>query len=93
MVTSGKDKGKTAKVLHVYKETSRILVEGVNRVKKHMRKTQENQQGGIVAVERPISIANVMFYCKQCNRPVRVGFGFSKDKQKVRFCKKCKQTL
>lgn len=93
MVTSGKDKGKTGKVLHVYTQKSRVLVEGINRVKKHMRRTQENQQGGVVEVERPISFSNVMYYCKNCNRPIRVGFSVAKDKAKARICKRCKQTL
>lgn len=93
MVTSGKDKGKTGKVLHVYTQKSRVLVEGINRVKKHMRRTQENQQGGIVEVERPISFSNVMYYCKNCNRPIRVGFSVAKDMVKARICKRCKQTL
>ncbi len=93
MVTSGKDKGKTGKVLSVSKDTSRILVEGINRMKKHMRRTQENQKGGVVEIERPLSFSNVMFYCKNCNRPVKIGFSNSKDNTKVRFCKRCKQTL
>ena len=93
MVTSGKDKGKTAKVLRAYRDTSRVLLEGVNLVKKHVRRTQENQQGGIVRMERPISISNVMFFCKNCNRPVKTGFSLSKDGVKSRFCKRCKQAI
>ena len=93
MVTSGKDKGKTGKVLHVFYQESRVLVEGINKAKKHMRRTQENQQGGIVEVERPLSLSNVMYYCKNCNRPVRLGFSIAKDAAKVRVCKRCKQTL
>lgn len=92
-VTSGKDKGKTGKVLAVFKEENRVLVEGVNMLKKHMRATRDNQQGGIVQIERPFSISNVMPYCKACEKPVRVGFSVSADKTKVRICKRCNQTI
>lgn len=93
MVTSGKDKGKTGKVLFIARDVTRAAVEGINLVKKHMRKTQENQQGGVLQVERPVSLSNIMPFCKSCNRPVRVGFSISKDKTKLRICKRCKQPL
>lgn len=93
MVTSGKDRGKTGKVLRIFKGQSRTVIEGINLIKKHIRKTQENQQGGIVAMERPISLSNIMFFCKNCNRPVRVGFAVSKEAIKSRFCKRCKQVI
>ncbi|OGX31527.1 MAG: 50S ribosomal protein L24 [Omnitrophica WOR_2 bacterium RIFCSPLOWO2_12_FULL_46_30] len=93
MVTSGKDKGKTGKVLFIARDLTRAAVSGINLVKKHMRKTQENQQGGVVQVERPVSLSNIMPFCKNCNRPVRVGISISKDKTKLRICKKCKQPL
>lgn len=93
MVTSGKDKSKTGRVININVESSRVLVEGVNLVKKHMRANRENQQGGIVTMERPISLSNVMPLCKSCNRPARVGFSMSKDKTKSRFCRRCKQPI
>jgi len=93
MVTSGKSKGKTGKVLTVFLEESKALVEGVNTVKKHMRQTRENQQGGIVQMERPLSLSNIMPFCKNCSRPVRIGFSIAKDGAKTRFCKRCKQTI
>lgn len=93
MVTSGKDKGKSGKVLGVDRDNSRVLVEGVNLVKKHVRRTQENQQGGVVQMERPVSISNVMLFCKNCNRPVKTAITLSKDGLKSRFCKKCKQAI
>lgn len=92
-VTSGKDKGKTAKVIRVYGERQRALVEGVNLVKKHIRRTREDQKGGVVQVERPVSLSNIMPFCKNCNRPVRIGYSLSKDKSKIRFCKRCKQPI
>lgn len=93
MVTSGKDKGKTGKVLRVFKNEGKALVEGINLAKKHIRRTQENQQGGVVEIPRPVSLSNIMPFCKNCNRPVRVGFSIAKDKSKARICKKCKQII
>jgi large subunit ribosomal protein L24 len=89
----GKDKGKKGKVLSVLAGEGRIIVEGVNLAKKAMRKTQTNQQGGIVSIERPLNIANVMYFCKACSHASRVGFKMQEDKTKVRFCKNCKETI
>jgi large subunit ribosomal protein L24 len=93
MVTSGKDKGKSGKVIKVYSDDSRVLVEGINLAKKHIRRTQENQQGGVIQIERPIFLSNVMPFCKTCDRPVKVGFATAKDNAKSRFCKRCKQPI
>lgn len=93
MVTSGKDKGKTGKVMQINREASLALIEGVNLAKKHVRRTKENQQGGIVQVERPISLSNIMLLCKNCNRPVKIGYQIAKDNTKTRFCRKCKQPI
>jgi len=89
----GKDKGKKGRVLEVFAERGRALVEGVNMVKKHKRKTQQDQQGGIVSIESPIALSNIMLVCKHCNRPSRVGFSVSKDGTKTRVCKACKEQV
>jgi len=89
----GKDKGKKGKVLNTFPVEKKALVEGINTVKKHKRKTQNDQQGGIVSIEMPISIANIMLVCKSCNRPVKVGITKLKDGTKSRFCKACKEAL
>ncbi len=93
MVNAGKDKGKKAKVLRVFYEKSRALVEGINYVKKHARKTKDNQQGGVVQRENPIDVSNLSVICPKCARPVRVGFNKLADNSKVRVCKKCGETL
>lgn len=93
MVTSGKDKGKTGKVLFIDVCGGRSVVEGINLAKKHVRKSQQNQQGGIVQIEKPVSLSNIMPFCKSCNRPVRVGVNVAKDNQKIRICKRCKLPL
>lgn len=89
----GKDKGKKGKVLNLTQDGKRAIVEGVNTVKKHKRRTQQDQQGGIVTLETPISIANLKLVCKSCNNPVRVGIMTLKDGSRSRFCKSCKEAI
>jgi large subunit ribosomal protein L24 len=92
-VIKGKDRGKKGKVITVFTEGKRALVEAINLVKKHKRKTRDDQQGGIVPIEMPISISNLMILCKHCNQPARVGFSVLKDGKKERFCKSCKEAI
>jgi len=92
-VLSGKDEGKSGKVLVVYPKKNRALVEGVNFVKKHTRRTQQDQQGGIVSKESPIAISNLILQCKACNKPTRVGFTKLSDGTKARFCKRCNEII
>ncbi len=81
-VITGKDKGKTGKVLSVDTKNSKVLVEGVNMVSKHSKPSMTNQQGGIIEKEAPIDISNVMYVHK--GKPVRIGFqGEKKDKVRV----------
>lgn len=92
-VIGGRDRRKTGRVLVVFPKENRALVEGVNFVKKHARKTQQDQQGGIVTKESPIHISNLMLLCKACNRPTRVGFTKLSDGTKSRFCKRCNELI
>lgn len=92
-VVKGKDTGKRGRVLEILDVGKKALVEGINQVKKHRRRTQQDQQGGIISIEKPISLANLMLVCKQCSRPVRVGFTVLADKTKQRYCKACKEAL
>ena len=92
-VTSGKDKGKQGKVLKVFLKPNRAIVERINLVKKHLRRRREDQQSGIVSVEAPIHISNLMLLCRHCNRAVRVGFMMLKDGTKTRYCKNCKEII
>ncbi len=92
-VIAGKDKGKTGKVFRINHDKGRALVEGINYVKKHARKTKQDQQGGIVQKENPIDLSNLAVYCKPCNKPVRVGFNTLADGTRSRYCKKCKEVL
>jgi len=90
---TGKDKGKKGKVIQVFPDAKRALVEGINLAKKHKRQTRQDQQGGIVSIEMPISLANIMLVCKHCDRPTRVGFSILKDGTKTRICKSCKEAI
>ncbi len=89
----GKDKGKNGKVLNVSLETGRALIEGINLAKKHKRQTSQDQKGGIISIEMPISVSNIALVCKSCNRAVKVGFAVMKDGTKSRICKVCKEVI
>jgi large subunit ribosomal protein L24 len=93
LVITGKFAGKRGKVLSVEPDRSRVIVEGVNVVKRHSRPTQSLPQGGIVEKEAPLHSSNVMLYCGKCNTPTRVGKKILDDGKKVRICKKCGENL
>ncbi len=92
-VLTGKDKGKTGRVFRVYPANERALVEGINYVKKHVRKSQQDQKGGIIQKEMPIHLSNLAIFCKRCNKYARVGMSVLADGTKSRFCKRCKEAI
>ena len=92
MVITGKDKGKTGVILASFPSKERVLVEGVNVVKKHMKPNQENPQGGIVSVEAAIHASNVMLVDPKSGEPTRVGYKFE-DGKKIRIAKKSGEAL
>ena len=92
IVTVGKDKGKTGKVLRINQKTDRLIVEKVNIIKRHVRPSQKSK-GGIMERENPIAVSNVMIYCEKCSKPVRVGNKLLEDGKKVRYCRKCNEVL
>lgn len=92
-VLAGRDKGKSGRVLAIFPNSNKALVEGVNFVKKHARKTQQDQQGGIVSKESPINISDLILLCKACNRTTRVSFTKLSDGSKARICRKCKEII
>ena len=87
MVITGKDKGKTGKVMRVLPQEERALVENINLVKKAKRRTQQDSKGGIVDIEAPIHLSNLMLLDKQSAQPVRFGSAVLKDGSKVRKAK------
>ena len=97
-VIAGDDKGspesrRIAKVLRVLPEKNKIVVEGVNRVYKHLKPSAKNQQGGRLSKEMPIDVSNVQLFCPSCTRGVRIGRRFTESGQKQRYCKKCNAGL
>ncbi len=93
LVTTGKDKGKKGKVISVDPEKSRVIIDGVNVVKRHTRPTQKMPQGGIMEKPAPVHSSNVMLICTKCNNPTRIKKGFLEDGKKVRVCKECGEVL
>ena len=92
-VIAGKDRGKKGRVLLVFPKKEKILVEGVNVARKHTRRTREDQQGGIVSIERPLHISKVQYFCNRCNQAVRLGVKISPDGSRIRVCRRCKEEL
>jgi large subunit ribosomal protein L24 len=93
-VTTGDDAGNTqsptiGKVLRVLIDKDKVVVEGINRVYRHMKPSRRNPQGGRLSKEMPVSVSNVQLYCSACRRGVRVGRRYTTDGAKERFCKKC----
>ena len=92
-ILTGKDRGKTGKVIAVFPEKERALVQGLNLVKKHTRKTKEDQQGGIIQKESPVHLSNLILVCQKCGKATRVGFSILSDGTKVRICRRCKELI
>jgi large subunit ribosomal protein L24 len=92
IVISGKDRGKTGTILEAYPKKDRVLVEGVNMVKKHAKPSQENPQGGILNQEAPIHVSNVMPVDPKSGKPTRVGYEV-RDGKKVRIAKQSGEAL
>jgi len=93
MVIAGNEKGKRGRVLAVYPKKDRVLIEGINIVKKHMRPNRRYTQGGIIEREAPIHRSNVMLVCPKCDRPTRYGNRVLENGKKVRVCKKCGEVM
>ena len=93
LVIAGKDKGKKGKVRFAYPKEERVVVDGINMVKRHTRARGTVRQAGIIEREDPIHVSNVMLLCNKCNRPTRIGFRFLKDGRKVRFCRSCGEVI
>lgn len=87
-VLVGKDAGKQGKVLLVLKESQKLVVEGVNIVSRHIKPGKVSKEGGIIKIEKPISVSDVMLVCEKCGKAVRIGFSLAGGK-KYRVCKKC----
>ena len=93
LVIAGKDKGKKGKVRFAYPKNERVLVEGINFIKRHARATGQVRQAGIIEREEPLNVSDVMLVCGKCNRPTRVGFSSLADGKKVRICHSCNEVI
>jgi large subunit ribosomal protein L24 len=89
MVIAGKDRGKRGKIRRAFPKENRVIVEGVNITKRHLKARPGVTQAGIVEREAPIHVSNVMLVCGHCNRPTRTGHQFLDDGTKARVCKRC----
>ncbi len=87
-VIRGKENGKTAKIEKVFSKESKVLVEGVNQFKRHLKSRVPGKKSEIVTITKPLPVANVMLVCPKCKKMARVGYKVLKD-EKVRVCKKC----
>ena len=89
IMLSGKDRGKTGKILRFFPKEGRAVVEGLNLVKKHQRPKKQGQKGEVVSAPRPIGISKIMLICQRCKKPSRMGIRREGGKI-IRICKKCK---
>ncbi|MBU1657181.1 MAG: 50S ribosomal protein L24, partial [Candidatus Omnitrophica bacterium] len=92
-ILAGKDKGKSGKVLAVLPSGGRVIVQGINFTKKHVKRRRQDDQGGIIEQEASVNISNVSVVCKRCSQSVRISVDVLSDGSKVRYCKKCKEVL
>ncbi|MDI6703458.1 MAG: 50S ribosomal protein L24 [bacterium] len=92
MVIAGKNKGETGKVLITFPKRNRVIVEGINKIKRATRATQKSQ-GGIIEREGPIHSSNVMLFCLNCDRPTRIRKVFLEEGKKVRACVRCGEII
>ncbi len=93
LVITGKDRGKIGKVRFAYPKGQRVLVEGINFIKKHARAIRQVRQAGIIEREASIPVSNVMLICAKCNHPSRIGFRVLEDGRKVRVCRVCGEVI
>ena len=92
-VIAGKDKGKSGKILHILKNEDKVVVEGINMVKKHQKPNAANQTGGIIERENPIHISNIMIADLKTGKSTRIGHEINKNGKKVRISKKSNEKL
>ncbi len=98
MVITGDDKGKSGKVLMVFPEEKKVLIEGINFIKRHTRPTQKNAKGGILEKEAPLSISNVLVVCSKCGSSTKIGHKVTNQPEtgklaKVRICRRCGEVI
>jgi len=93
IIITGKDRGKKGKVRLALPDKDRVIVEGLNMIKRHSRAGRAARQAGIIELEAPIHVSNVMLLCDKCGKPTRVSFRFLTDGKKVRICNSCQEVI
>jgi large subunit ribosomal protein L24 len=93
LVIAGKDKGKKGKVRFAYPREGKVIIEGVNFIKKHARATGQARQAGIIEREAPLDVSNVMLLCSKCNKPGRTASRTLEDGKKTRYCCACQEVI
>ena len=93
LVTTGKDKGKKGKVRQAFPVKGKIIVEGANMIKRHSKARKQARQSGIIEMEAPLDVSNVMLICNKCNKPTRIGYRIMGDGKKTRFCRTCAEII
>ena len=93
LVIKGKDRGKQGKVRFAHPKKDHVIVEGINFIKKHSKARGAVKQAGIIDLEAPVPIANVMLLCDKCNKPGRIGYRKLEDGRRVRVCRACGEVV
>jgi len=93
LVIAGKDKGKKGKVRFAYPRDEKIIIEGVNFIKRHMKARGQVKQAGIIEREAPLHVSNVMLVCGRCSKPARIGQRVLEDGRKARICRVCNEVI
>ncbi|HTW88663.1 MAG TPA: 50S ribosomal protein L24 [Candidatus Binataceae bacterium] len=93
MVVTGRERGKTGKVMRVIADEGRVIVERLNVMKRHSKPRGPQSPGGIVEKEAAIPVSNVMFFCERCNAPVRIGVKAAADGTRIRICRRCGEQI
>jgi large subunit ribosomal protein L24 len=91
-VIAGNERGLQSRVVRVDRATGKAIVEKVNRVKKHIRRSQKYPQGGVLSKEMPVQLSNLKYFCPSCGKATRLGARFLADGSKERFCRKCQSS-
>lgn len=93
LVIAGKEKGKRGRVLSVILSKDRLIIEKINVIKRHMKKSRKYAQGGVIEKEAPIHLSNVMLLCPKCNKPTRIANVTLESGKKLRSCRKCREVI
>ena len=93
LVISGKDRGKKGKVRQALPRANKVIVDGINMMKRHSRTRGQARQAGIIDIEMPLSVSNVMLICNRCDKPTRVGYRVLDDGKRARICRNCHENI